>query len=423
MSKNLTRIMAVAALIIMMISAVKAQDEPVTLTIWYNSASPDAFVNVFERWAEETGNAVELVAIPADGFENAVLTRWAAGERPDIMEYHATPAAVLQLNTENLQDLSDEAFIELAPALYPALGTVDGHTYAAITSFPQVFGLYYNKQVLADAGIEPPQNFTELAAACETLKEVAPDVIPIWESGGSLWPTQLLPVMYLADMDTDYLQSLLDKETTADAPDSPLVAALTAYSDLLNNGCFPEDITTTTFENGISVVAEGGAAMVALPPVTALWNEQFDGDTELADSTIGETFPASNGPAAWWGASPTGSYYAPLTGDSAREAAALDFIRYATGDGYQETIDESQTFPVMEGFENPADAQGLTLLLKEIYDFNSGPSWDANRPPGIQFDVIMGTLVSGQATPEQAAVTYQLQLEQGAIAAGLPGWE
>jgi raffinose/stachyose/melibiose transport system substrate-binding protein len=402
-----------------------AQDAPTgqKLTVWYLSVDPPAFVDLFQRWADKTGNEVELVSMPSDGFENAILTRWAAGERPDILEWHGGASAVLQLNPEeNLQDLSDMDYIATAPVLYPTLGTVNGRTYAAVTSFPQVFGLYYNKKVLADAGIEPPQSFADLFAACETLKEKAPGVVPIWENGGSVWPPQILPAMYMADIDDSYQQSILNKEATLDDPDGAWVAALTAYYDLMNNGCFSEDITTATFENGMTVVAEGGAAMIALPPFADLWNERFGGDAALADSTIGVVFPAKDGPSAWWIPSPTGTYYAPKTGDANREAAALDFIRYATGEGYQQTIDESQTFPVMEGFENPGEPQELTLALKEIYDTNSGLPWNSSFPPGVDGGMIMGTIISGQATPVQAALTTQLQLEQGAKAAKLPGW-
>jgi len=415
------RVLSVVALVVMAFSMVQAQDEPVTLTVWYLSVDPQPFIDVFQRWADQSGNQVELISIPASGFENQFLTRWTAGERPDILEYHGSQRDVLQLGPEeNLLDLTDLGFAERAPNLYPALGTYNGRVYNAITSFPQVFGLYYNKQVLADAGLEVPQTFDDLFAICETLKEVAPGVVPIWENGGSGWPPQILPVMYQTDRNDSFDQAVLDRETTVDAPDSPYLASLQVYAELQQNGCFNEDITTAIFETGITEVAEGRAAMIALPPFVDMWNERFGGDTALTDSTIGFAYPSSTEPRAWWIPSPTGTYYGVKSGDPAREAAVLDFIRYATGEGYQQTIDESQTFPVFEGFENPANAQELTLSLKEAFDNNSrAPNL---FPGGIQFDRIMNQLLSGQLTPEAAAQLYQLQLEQGAIAAGFPGW-
>lgn len=402
-----------------------AQSAPsgVTLTIWHNAADPKPFIDVFQRWADKSGNTVNLVAIPADGFENQIQTRWAAGERPDILEYHSTGFQIFN-PAQNLQDLSGEDFVSKAPTLYPTLATVDGKTYAAITSFPTVFGLYFNKQVLADAGLEPPQTFDDLTDICTTLKEQAPDVVPIWESGGSLWPLQVLPAMYLADQGPSYEQSLLNRETTADDPNGPFVASLVAYENLMKSGCFNTDITTAKFEDGVKAVAEGRAAMTALHSgMVPMFNEALGGDTAKTDSTVGFAGPSLKGAHAWWAPSPTGTYYAPKTGDAAREAAALDFIRYATGEGYQQTIDESQTFPVLEGFTNPSSAQGLTLDIKKAFDTDSGLPWNVSFPPGIQFDQLMGTLISGQASPLEVAKQYQLQLAQGAKTQKLPGWE
>lgn len=393
-----------------------------TLTVWYLSVNPPAFIDVFQRWADKTGNKVELVAIPSDGFETQTLTRWAAGERPDIMEYHANQGFFALNPEENLQDLSGEAFVQKAPSLYPTLGTYKGKTYAAITSFPQVFGLYFNKQVLADAGLEPPQTIADLMTICTTLKEKAPDVAPIWENGGSVWPPQIIPAMHMADSDPALEQDVLDKKMSLADPDSPYVLAMTAYDELLKAGCFNADVTTAKFEDGIKAVAEGRAAMIALPPFVDMFNAALGDDPAAADSTIGFAFPSSKGPRAWWIPSPTGSYFAPKTGDPAHEAAALDFIRYATGEGYQQTIDESKTFPVLEGATSPTDAQGLTLELKQAFDTNSGLGWGSTFPPGIQFDRIMSSLISGQATPAELGEQIQLQFEQGAKAQQLPGW-
>lgn len=393
-----------------------------TLTVWYLSVDPPAFTDVFQRWADKTGNKVELVAIPSDGFETQTQTRWAAGERPDIMEYHANQGFFTLNPEQNLQDLSGEDFVQRAPSLYPTLGTYKGKTYAAITSFPQVFGLYYNKPVFAEAGLNPPETIADLATICATLKEKMPDVVPIWESGGSVWPPQIIPASYMADADPALEQDILDKKMTLADPNSPYVLAMTAYDNLLKSGCFNTDITTAKFEDGIKAVAEGTAAMIALPPFVDRFNAALGDDPAKTDSTIGFAYPSSQGPRAWWIPSPTGSYFAPKTGDPAREAAALDFIRYATGEGYQQTIDESKTFPVLSGVNSPTDAQGLTLELKKAFDTNSGLGWGSSFPPGIQFDRIMSSLISGQATPAELGEQIQLQFEQGAKAQQLPGW-
>src|SRR5690606_25447938 len=97
-------------------SAGAAEPSGLKLTVWHNAGTPEPYTNVYHRFAEATGHELELIPIPGDGFENQVLSRWATGERPDILEFHP---AWPQLNPEeNLQDLSNEAFVELSGNLY-----------------------------------------------------------------------------------------------------------------------------------------------------------------------------------------------------------------------------------------------------------------------------------------------------------------
>ena len=56
--------------------------------------------------------------------------------------------------------------------------------------------LYYNKKVLADAGVEPPKTYDDLLAAVKKLK--AKDVVPLSLAANSKWPT-LMYLEYLLD--------------------------------------------------------------------------------------------------------------------------------------------------------------------------------------------------------------------------------
>lgn len=397
-----------------------------TLTIWHNSASPKPYIDLFQRWATKTGNKINLVAIPADGYETTTTTKWAAGERPDLMEYHATSLFLALNPSQNLQDLSGEDFVKKAGSLYPAYATQNGKIYGAVTVFPTLFGLFYNKQVLAQAGLQPPQNFTDLKNAYTTLKQKSPNIVPIFENGGSSWPTQILPAMYLNDWQKDdaFGQSVISKKATMDDPNGPFVEALTTYQNFLKDGAFNKDITTGKFEDAIKAVAEGKAAMTALHSgVVPLFNAAFGDDPSKTDSTIGFAYPSKTKAILTGQPGPTGTYYAPKTGNAAKEAAALDFIRYATGEGYQQTTDESKSFPVLSGFKDPSGVQGLNLETKKAYDTGLVPAFNTNLVGfNAQFDKLMGTIISGQATPQAAAKQAQLQLAQGAKAQKLPGW-
>jgi raffinose/stachyose/melibiose transport system substrate-binding protein len=100
------------------------------LTVWVNPADPDAVMNVWARFEEETGVDVEIIEMPADAFESGVQTRWQAGERPDILEYHATSLFWALNPAENMYDLSNMPFVEREQDILDYAASLNGVVYA-----------------------------------------------------------------------------------------------------------------------------------------------------------------------------------------------------------------------------------------------------------------------------------------------------
>src|SRR5690606_10197071 len=104
-------------------------------------------------------------------------------------------------------------------------------------------------------------------------------------------------------------------------------------------------------------------------------------------------------------------------------AAALDFIRFITGEGYPAYIQASGTFPIQDGVPAP-EASQLLRDIKAAYDkgprvilINQNvPGGDGN---GLQ---IVSEVTVGQLTPEQAGAQLQQGVEAAARAQGIPGW-
>ncbi len=415
-----------AALVLTLLSCASDPEEsgPVTLTLWHNTADPAPLLEMYARFEEETGHRIELVPIPSDGFEDTTQTKWATGERPDILEYHATASGLLALNpVENLRDLTGEEYIARSGTLYDSAGSVDGKVYAAITGFPQVFGLYYNKEVFAAAGLEPPETFADLGTACTVLE--AEGITPIFESGGSIWPVQILPILYLAAANEDnaYGTAIASNDASLADQDSPFVAGLTAYKELQDDGCFNDDIVTATFENSMQALVNGEAAMVAqhsdmYPALLAA----AGGDQQAVDESIGFVGLSSNRPLVTYAPGPIGTYYLPKTGDEAQEQAALDFIRFMTGPAYADYVAEAKVFPVLDGVPEP---QGVSAVLQDVrkaYDAGAVIGFNSDIPGMGGLAQLMAELIVGQKDPAQVAEQLQDQVEQAARAAGLPGW-
>lgn len=403
-----------------------SDSDGVTLTVWYNTQGSDALMNVYSAYEEASGNTIDLVPVSSDGYADAVLAKWATGDRPDIVEFAPTSSYISMLNpSENLQDLSDEDFVTASGELYEGSGRgPDGNVYAAITGFPEVWGVYYNKDVLAANGLEPATTIDQIQQQCSTLS--AAGITTLAEAGGSGWPTASLPLLYGTSLaDDSWTTDVVSREATVADADSPLLAGFEIYQQLLDAGCMSDDIATATFEDSVADVFAGDAAYQLIHSnIAPVYVDAANGDADLVDATIGFTTVGAGAKEALIQPGIPGSYLAPKSGDAAKEAAALDFIRFATGEHYADFIQESGTFPVIVGTPDPENATALMMDIKNSYDEGPLGALMQTDLPGAMNGIVtqMSELIAGQTTPQDATEQLQAELETAATAQGLEGW-
>ena len=164
---------------------------PVTeLTAWAAQSTSDAVKQVVADYATSSGVKIDLQIIP-DGFEANLLTKWTAGQRPDIMFFQPAKGQLSQLNPKkNLQDLGSLDFVNKTKFGLADSGMIDGVHYTATYGFPAVFGVYYNTKVFADNGIKVPTSQAELDKAAQTLKAAGvypPSASQAETSGAHSW--------------------------------------------------------------------------------------------------------------------------------------------------------------------------------------------------------------------------------------------
>jgi len=197
-----------------------------------------------------------------------------------------------------------------------------------------------------------------------------------------------------------------------------MLKALNAYVELQDNGCFNKDAVTAKFEDSMAAVLSGKAAFVAQHSnMLETLDAAAGGDPAKVDASVGFIPLSMTSPYTWFSASPLGTYYLPITGDSVREEAALGFVRYITGEGYTQYVQDSKAPPALSGFDVPK-------LRPLLIDINNAY---AKASPGI--DILgggignqMSRLLSKQTDPKGAADQIEITIEQQSKAAGLPGW-
>ncbi|SFR91261.1 multiple sugar transport system substrate-binding protein [Halomicrobium zhouii] len=123
---------------------------------------------------------------PWDDHYDRLFTSMTGGEPPDMAISHATYLRRFQDTLTTLGDYTSTTDDYVQSILDSCM--IDGNQYAVpIDSHP--LGLYYNMDVLNEAGVEPPfENFTEFEEACNAIlentdaKPFSPD--PYWGNGG-----------------------------------------------------------------------------------------------------------------------------------------------------------------------------------------------------------------------------------------------
>ncbi|MGW1343232.1 ABC transporter substrate-binding protein [Kribbella sp. NPDC002412] len=385
----------------------------VTLTVWQSNTLQAGYKTLFADFEQATGAKIRSEVFP-DPYESNLLTKWATGARPDLMVFQSTASFMRRLDpAKNLYDLTGQDFIAKQRFnLARTAAVLDGKNYGLSLEPPSVFGLWYNKQLVA----KPPTNLAELEAACTTIKQQHPGVTPLYDAGGDQWTTQILPFMLWTDAMKSGLQDKLNSNQ-AQWTDPAVVDSLKAYQSLTKAGCFNSNLKTGTYAEQQEKFAAGKVAMI---PQGTWVSSDFVKSVGVAamNKTMGWQALSTSTPTAAY--STTFSIQVPRTGDEKREQAAVAFLKFASGPGYQKFVDGQKQPPTLTGFTTPAEVPEATQAAYAALESDGYPqSFAADYGP---FPTFMSKLINGSSTPEQVAGDLQAAWAKSAKTAGLTGF-
>ena len=161
--------------------AAPAADGKVTVTMiaaQYGPKTGDWWVD-FEQKFEAANGGIDLVVdcVSWNDIYTVVNTRIANGQAPDLLNidvFADYQADGLLLPAEEW--CSAETYAKFFPSFLDQ-SVVDGVVWA-VPDLASARALYYNKDILAEAGVEVPTTWDELTTVCKTIKEKCPDVYP-----------------------------------------------------------------------------------------------------------------------------------------------------------------------------------------------------------------------------------------------------
>ena len=161
----------------------------------------DAEQELGKQFEEETGIHVDYQIVPADQYQDLLLTRLNSGEGPDIFGAQSGFALATTYHVQdNAVDLSDEPWMDAYSVFSAEQTSVDGVNYG-LTYFDTTTDYYmiYNKKLFEAAGITEGM---DPADVCEAMIAVMPTITVEgltgtmqWDASGAVTKTPMAAVI------------------------------------------------------------------------------------------------------------------------------------------------------------------------------------------------------------------------------------
>lgn len=186
--------------------------------------------------------------------QNGLPTMFAAGNAPALTQELADAGHILEL-TESLEESG--AIDNIEPA---AMSTIEA-LYGGFRTLPfeyNIEGIWYNKDLFEEYGVEVPGTWDELVSAAETFH--SSDVTPFSASGEQGWPlTRLVGNYIFRTVGPDALQRVADGEASLTDPE--YVAGAEAIAELGEAGYFGQGVGSIDMDTSTNEFLNGNAAM------------------------------------------------------------------------------------------------------------------------------------------------------------------
>ena len=198
MKKRMYKIMALAMTAAMVVpmaaqtTAFAADDKEITYwNIAVESPDKDIVTAAVDKFNKETksGYTVNQVAIQNDTYKEKLVIAMSSGECPDMYSSWSGGPMYEYIDSgfaQPIDDLLDQSDVKdkLLDAAIEQ-GSYNGHVYAIPYLNVSLAGIFYNKDMFKQYGLEEPKTLADLENICATLKENG--ITPFALANASKW--------------------------------------------------------------------------------------------------------------------------------------------------------------------------------------------------------------------------------------------
>ncbi|WP_295313666.1 sugar ABC transporter substrate-binding protein [Roseobacter sp.] len=366
-----------------------------------------------DDFTEKTGHTVEWVTLEENVLRQRVTTDISTnGGAFDIMTIgmYETPIWAANDWLVPLDDLSDEYNADdILPAMRGGL-SLDGTLYAA-PFYGESSMVMYRTDLMEAAGMEMPDapTWEFIGEAARAMTDKENEIYGICLRGKAGWGEN---AAFLTAMSNSFGARIVDENWVPQYDSEAWSNTLNFYIDLMNDAG-PPGASTNGFNENLSLFQQGKCGMWIDATVAASFVTNPN-DSTVADK-VGFALAPDNGLGkrsnwlwAWALAIPAGTQ---------KEAAAKEFIEWATGTGYIELVAEN------EGWANVPPGARTSLYENANYKdvpfaqmtLDSILSADPNNPT---VDPVPYIGVQFAAIPEWAGMGSEIGQEFSAALAG-----
>jgi multiple sugar transport system substrate-binding protein len=314
------------------------------LDYYNNEPDKTVYTNVLNACGSANGVTIQRETVPGANLIAKVLQQSSSRTLPDVLMLDNPDlqqiAATGALTPLSDYGLSADGYIK---------GVVDASTYQGklygLQPITNSIALFYNKDILAKAGITPPKTWDELRADAKKLTAGKQYGIAFSAPANYEGTWQFLPFMWSNGGDEKNIATPQTAE------------ALQLWVDLVKDGSASKSVVNWTQADVNDQFKAGNAAMMINGP----WQfPVLNADSSLHYAVVPTPAPKAGATVV----SPLGgeTWTVPQTGDKAREQAAAKIVQCLNSDQNQMLLGkERQTVPTKTSLQDQFVAQNPSM--------------------------------------------------------------
>ncbi|MFJ4691149.1 ABC transporter substrate-binding protein [Streptomyces sp. NPDC088766] len=348
-----------------------SDDSPKELTYWASNQGASTEIDKkvlrpeLDKFEKETGIKVKLEVVPWSDLLNRILTATTSGQGPDVLNIGNTWSASLQA-TGALLPWDDANFARIGGRdrfVASALGSTgaQGEDPVAVPLYSMAYALYYNKQILADAGIsQPPATWDQLVADGRKIRAKGKQVLGA--EGANVSENVHHVFTFAKQHGADFFTADGRPDFTSDGA----VSAVKQYVDLMaKDKAIPQGNAEYAQNQSVSDFAKGRTAFLLWQSASANLTSQGMGEDRYGIAPV----PVRSGTPGT--GTQVNSMVAGINLAVFKNTDNLDgatkFVKFMTGDEEQKILNKAYSSipPVAAAQADPAFNTPANAVLKD----------------------------------------------------------